>query len=127
MKNSQASNKSFGYFFSVIFILLYYYIDSSSGYIENIFLLLSILLIIVTILSPDFLEKPSYVWYKFGLFLNKIISPITLGVIFYLVVTPVGFIVKFLNYDPLRLKKNNKADTYWISVNKNKTTMSDFL
>jgi hypothetical protein len=52
-------------------------------------------------------------WFKFGIFLGKIVSPVVMGVIFFAVVTPIALIMKLLGKDILNLKKNKKQ-TYWI-------------
>ena len=52
-------------------------------------------------------------WFKFGLFLGKIISPAIMGIIFFLVVTPIGFIMRVLGKDLLNLKYN-KDKSYWV-------------
>jgi hypothetical protein len=51
---------------------------------------------------------------KFGLLLAMVISPIALGLIFYLCITPIGFLMRLLGKDPLRLRLDRQAETYWI-------------
>ena len=70
-----------------------------------------------TILTP--LNK---IWFKLGIFLGKFISPIVMGVIYFLVVVPTSFIMKALGKDLLNLKKNEKK-TYWIKNLAKKTSM----
>ena len=53
------------------------------------------------------------IWFKFGIFLGKIISPIVMGIIFFGVITPISLIMKILKKDVLNLKYNN-SETYWI-------------
>ena len=64
-------------------------------------------------------------WFKFGVILGKIISPIIMGTIFFLVVTPIGLIMKVLGKDLLRLKYNKKDNTYWIEKNGPKSKMKN--
>ena len=58
-------------------------------------------------------------WFKFGLFLGKIVSPFVMGIIFFAVVTPIGVFMRILKKDLLNLKKNH-SDSYWI-IKKEKT------
>jgi hypothetical protein len=60
---------------------------------------------------------------KFGIFLGSIISPFVMGVVFFMVVTPVGLIMGFLGKDLLRIKKSKFVSTYWISREKQNNTM----
>ena len=60
---------------------------------------------------------------KFGSFLGSIISPFVMGVVFFMVVTPVGLIMRFLGKDLLRIKKSKFVSTYWISREKQNNTM----
>ena len=63
-------------------------------------------------------------WFKFGLFLGKFVSPIVMGLIFFIVVTPTGLILKIFRKDVLRLKKNNEK-SYWIEKNEPKSKMKN--
>ena len=56
--------------------------------------------------------------------LGKIVSPIVMGFVFFLVVTPTGYIMRFLNKDLLRLKRKN-INSYWIERTPIKSTMKD--
>ena len=53
-------------------------------------------------------------WFKFGLLLGKIVSPIIIGIIFFLVITTIGFLMKkIFSKNLLNLKKDTKTKTYW--------------
>ena len=66
------------------------------------------------ILKPELLAGPNRLWIKLGLLLGKIVSPIALGIVFYCVVAPIGTLVRLTGKDPLRLKLDPRADSYWI-------------
>jgi hypothetical protein len=53
-------------------------------------------------------------WSKLGLLLFHVVSPIVLGLLFYLTVTPVGFLLRRFGKDPLRLRRDSAANSYWI-------------
>ena len=72
----------------------------------------------------EFLTPLNKIWFKFGIFLGKIISPLIMGIIFFLVVTPIGLIMKFLGKDLLNLKYN-KGKTYWIEKKGPKSKMKN--
>ena len=86
-------------------------------------LILSLIFLLLGILNSRFLTPLNKLWYKFGIFLGSIVSPIVMGVIFFIVVTPIGLIMRFLGKDLLRINKNKIVSTYWINREKQKTTM----
>ncbi len=109
------TNKSFGIFFSLVFFLTFcYFLFYEKFLLSNIFLILSLLLLFVSFFIPSKLLFLNKMWMKFGLLLSKIISPIILGLIFFLIFTTVSLIFKLVGRDELRLK-NKKHDTFWIS------------
>lgn len=112
--NSLPSNKNFGLFFSVVFLLLavylYFYLNLMP--IAFLFLSLTLFFIISSYFFPTFLSPLNFLWFQIGIFLGKVISPIILALIFFLILTPVGLFMKLLGRDELRLKKINSV-TYW--------------
>ena len=64
-------------------------------------------------------------WFKFGMLLGSIIAPIVMGVIFFIVVTPIGLFMRIMNRDLLNKKYDKKKITYWIKCNKPASTMKN--
>jgi hypothetical protein len=69
---------------------------------------------VVALVAPAALAPLNRVWTKFGLLLHKVVSPVILGIMFYVVITPMGLVMRLLGKDPLRLRWEPKAATYWI-------------
>jgi hypothetical protein len=86
--------------------------------------LISIASLILGILNSRILTPFNYAWINFGLFLSKFFSPIIMGIIFFLVITPIGLFMKIFKKDLLNLKFN-KTNSYWIHRKKQKTQMKD--
>jgi len=71
----------------------------------------------------DIILSPlNLLWFKFGILLGKIVSPVVMGIIFFLVVTPISIILKIFGKDVLNLKFNNNK-TYWIVKDGPKSNM----
>ena len=70
---------------------------------------------IVAWIKPVLLARLNRMWMKLGLLLGKIISPIALGILFYGVLTPMGTAMRLVGKDPLRLKRDPDADSYWMA------------
>ena len=63
---------------------------------------------------PGVLAPLNRLWTRFGLLLHRLVSPLVLGVMFFLVITPMGLVMRALGKDPLRLQRDRAARTYWI-------------
>ena len=119
-----SSNRSFGLVFFIVFLLIAFYPLINQGEIRIWSVLISLLFLILGIINSKILTPLNKVWFKFGIFLGKIISPIIIGVIFFLVVTPIAFLMRMLKKDLLNLKYN-KNSTYWIEKNEPKSKMKN--
>ena len=120
------SNRKFGFFFTIVFLILFFYfLSKQSQYLILTFLILSVLFFIVTIIKADLLLPLNKLWMKIGLLLGKIISPIVLGLIFFIIFTPIGIITRLFGRDELNLKTvSNKSS--W-RIRQNNFTATDFL
>ena len=118
------SNRSFGIVFFVVFLLIALYPLISNGEIRIWSLIVSLIFLVLGLMSSKFLNPLNKLWFKFGLFLGKIITPIIMGIIFFLVVTPIGLIMKVLRKDLLNLRYN-KNKTYWIEKSGPKSKMKN--
>ena len=119
-----SSNRSFGIVFFIVFILIAFYPLINQGEIRIWSVLISLLFLILGIINSKILTPLNKVWFKFGIFLGKIISPIVMGLIFFLVVTPIAFLMRMLKKDLFNLKFN-KNNSYWIKKTDPKSTMKN--
>ena len=108
------SNRSFGLVFFIVFILIGIYPIINQGEVRIWSLIISFLFLFLGILNSKILTPLNKLWFRFGLFLGKIISPIIMAVIFFLVVTPIGLLMRLFGKDVLNLKLNKKKSSYWI-------------
>ena len=129
MKNSKikiSSNKSFGIVFFTVFLIIAIWPLLNGYEIRYWSLIISIVFLILGILNSKILTPLNKTWFKIGILLGNIISPIIMSIIFFLVVTPTSFIMKILGKDLLNLKKNTK-NSYWITKqNKNSRMKNQF-
>ena len=103
-----SSNKSFGIVFFIVFILIALYPLLNGQEIRLWALIISAVFLILGLLKSKLLTPLNKLWFRFGIFLGKIISPIIMGFIFFLVVTPIGLIMRLLGKDVLNLKYNKE-------------------
>ena len=118
------SNKSFGIVFFVVFLLISLYPLLNNESIRFWSLIISIIFLVLGILNSSLLSPLNKLWFKFGILLGKIISPIIMGIIYFLVVTPIGLIMRLLGKDVLNLKYNDHK-SYWIEKTGPKSKMKN--
>tara|TARA_Y100001958_G_C20982680_1_gene373240 strand:+ start:310 stop:693 length:384 start_codon:yes stop_codon:yes gene_type:complete len=118
------SNRSFGIVFSILFLLISLYPLINDDKIRHWALLISFIFLVLGFLNSKLLSPLNKIWFKFGLFLGKLVSPLVMGAIFFLVVTPIGLIMRFLGKDILNLRYN-KDKTYWVEKKGPKSKMKN--
>ena len=119
-----SSNRSFGIVFFVVFLILAFYPLINNSDIRIWFLLISLIFLVLGLINSKILSPLNKLWHRFGILLGKIISPFIMGIIFYLVVTPIGLIMRLLGKDVLNLKYQNEK-SYWIEKTGPKSKMKN--
>tara|TARA_B100001057_G_C22220431_1_gene708045 strand:+ start:69 stop:455 length:387 start_codon:yes stop_codon:yes gene_type:complete len=120
---NKSSNKSFGIVFFLVFFLIGIYPVINSNDLRFWSLLLSLIFLILGLMNSKILTPLNRIWFKFGILLGTIVSPFVMGIIFFFIVTPIGFIMKITGRDLLNLKYSNK-NTYWIEKSGPKSRMN---
>ena len=118
------SNKSFGIVFCIFFLIISLYPLINDQGIRIWSLILSSIFFILGIQNSRLLTPLNILWFKFGMLLGRFVSPIVMGLVFFLVVTPTGIIMRIFKKDLLKLKKNN-SKTYWINRSESKSDMKN--
>ena len=118
------SNRSFGIVFFIVFLIIATYPLINGDELRLWSLITSIVFLFLGLVNSKMLNPLNKLWFKFGIFLGKIISPFVMGVIFFLVVTPIGLLMRLLKKDLLNLKFNNNS-SYWIEKTEPKSKMKN--
>jgi len=118
------SNRNFGIVFFVVFLIISLYPLTLDEGLAKWPLVMSIIFLALGLINSKILTPLNRLWFKFGIFLGRIISPIIMALIFFLVVTPIGLIMRLLRKDLLNLKYNKKK-SYWIEKNGPKSKMKN--
>ena len=124
MNTKIGSNRNFGIVFFIVFLLISLWPLLNNEDLKSWSLIVSVIFLILGMLNSRFLSSLNMIWFKFGIFLGKIVSPLIMGVIFFAVVTPIGLLMRVFNKDLLNLKINNK-NTYWIKKTEPKSKMKN--
>ena len=118
------SNRSFGIVFCIVFLLVSIYPLINGENIRYWSLIISLIFLILGFLNSKALTPLNKIWFKFGIFLGRIISPLIMGIIFFFVVTPTGLLMRIFKKDLLNLKFNNDK-SYWIEKTEPKSKMKN--
>ena len=120
-----ASNKSFGIVFFILFLIVSLYPLTNNESIRYWSLIISMIFLILGLLNSNLLTPLNKIWSRFGILLGKLISPFIMLIIFFLVVTPIGLIMKIIKKDLLNLKFRKDKETYWIEKTEPKSKMKN--
>ena len=119
-----SSNKSFGFVFFCVFLIISFYPLINGGEPRYWLIVLSFIFLTLGLLNSSILSPLNTLWFKFGIFLGKVVSPIILGFIFFIVVTPTGILVRLFKKDLLNLKFHSRQ-SYWIEKSGPKSKMKN--
>ena len=110
-----SSNRSFALLFAGIFTLIGFLPLMFGGAARLWAIAVALLLLLAALAFPGMLAPLNRLWMRFGLLLHRMVSPIVLGIMFFGVITPIGLLMRTLGKDPLRLKLDKAAGSYWIA------------
>jgi hypothetical protein len=108
-----ASDRSFGLVFAVFFALVGVLPLWHRHPVRLWALISSGIVLVVAIARPSILQMPNRVWTRLGLLLSRIVNPVVMGILFYLVVTPIAFLRRLGGADSMKLHFDPQAPTYW--------------
>ena len=120
-----SSNRSFGIVFFLFFLILFLWPLTKDQEVKIWLLIVSVIFLGLGLINSKLLTPLNKIWFKFGILLGKFISPIVMGIVFFLVVTPTGLIMRLIGSNLLALKKDNNKNTYWIKKKDYKTSMKN--
>lgn len=123
-ETNTSSNRSFGIVFSIVFLIIAIYPLINDEDIRIWSLVVSIIFLILGYFKSTILTPLNSLWYKFGIFLGRIVSPIILGVIYFFIVTPTSILMRLFKKDLLNLKFSNN-NSYWLKKQGPKSKMKN--
>ena len=110
----KSNNRSFGILFCIVFLLIAIWPLISSNPIRYWAIVLSITFLILGVVNSKLLSPLKDYWIKLGEILGKVIAPLVMSLVFFIILTPIGLILRIFGKDLLKLKKNKK-NSYWLS------------
>lgn len=108
------SERSFGLVFAVVFAVIGLWPLLDGGGVRLWALAVALAFLIAALLLPRALKPLNVLWFRFGMVLHHVVTPVVMGLLFFLTVTPVGLLMRATGKDPMRLRRDPAARTYWI-------------
>ena len=118
------TNKSFGIVFFLFFFIISIFPLFKDGNIRIWSLIIAIIFLFLGLMNSKILMPLNIIWFKFGILLGSFVSPIVMGLVFFVIVTPTSLIMRLLGKNLLNLKKRDKK-THWIERSKIKSKMKN--
>ena len=122
--NDRSTNKSFGIVFFIFFLIVSIFPLFKDGNIRIWSLIIAIIFLILGLLNSKILTPLNKIWFKFGILLGSFVSPVVMGIVFFVVVTPTALLMRIFGKNLLGLKRNNKT-SYWIERSEIKSKMKN--
>lgn len=108
------SERSFGVVFAVLFAIIALWPLTGEGAVRLWALAVAGAFLVAALVAPQLLKPLNRVWFKLGMLLHHVVTPVVMGLLFFLTVTPTGVIMRALGKDPMRLRRDPAARSYWI-------------
>lgn len=108
------SDRAFGFVFAVVFVVIGVYPWVFGGGVRSWSIAVAALFLLASLVRPALLAPLNRLWTRFGALLHRVVSPIVLGFMFFVVITPMGLVRRVLVKDPLRLRFDRQSGSYWV-------------
>ena len=114
-QGGQSSNRAFGLVFGAVFALIALWPLTHGNGVRYWAGIVAIGFLLLATFSPGLLALPNRVWTGFGYQLGRVVSPVVLALVYYSSVVPTGLIMRLVGKDPLKLRFDHAAPSYWVS------------
>jgi len=119
------SIRSFGIVFFLFFVIIALYPILNNHNIRIWSLIVGFIFLFLGIVKSPILKPLNFIWFKFGLFLGKFISPIVMGIVYFVVVFPTSLLLKLFKKNYLNIKYDRNRSSYWVTIKDKNTSMKD--
>lgn len=109
-----SSERSFGFVFATVFVVIGLLPLFHRNPVHLWSLGIAAVFLVLALAAPRALAPLNRLWMKFGLLLHAIVNPVVMAFLFFSTVTPIALLMRIRGKDPLRLKLDPNAKTYWI-------------
>lgn len=126
MKPKQNSELHFALLFSFVFTIIAIYPLFSGQELHIWAIIIALAFLAIGLLKPSVLKPINILWFKFGLLLHTVVSPLIMALIYFSAVLPTGLLLKLFGKDPMRRKYDHSGNSYWIIRNSSESENNNF-
>ena len=113
-KVEMGSDRSFGLVFAVVFAIIALFPLTDGGTPRLWAGAIAAAFVLLAFVYPKALKPLNKLWFLVGMALHHVVTPLVMGLLFFLTVTPTALIMRALGKDPLRLARDDATTSYWI-------------
>tara|TARA_Y100000817_G_C16785592_1_gene512648 strand:- start:569 stop:949 length:381 start_codon:yes stop_codon:yes gene_type:complete len=111
---SKENNKGFGLLFFIVFLLIGLWPLLNGNNPRIYFFPIAVLFLILGVINSKILTPLNKLWIKFGELLGRIVAPLVMAIVYFIILTPLSFLIRISGKDLLKVKFSNKLNTYWL-------------
>jgi len=111
---NSSSNRSFGIVFTIVFSIVGLLPLLSDGTLRWWAMVIAVIFLASALLRPRILTPLNKIWTRFGLLLHHVVNPVIMAMLFFLVVTPIGLLMRMVGKRPLNIEYDLEIKSYWI-------------
>ena len=108
------SPRSFGVVFAIVFGIIAMWPLLNDGAIRLWSAAIAVVFAMLALVWPQSLGFLNRLWFKFGLLLGRVVSPVIMAIMFFLIFTPIGLLLRLMGKDLLRLRMDSEEQSYWV-------------
>ena len=121
--HKRSSNRSFGLLFFVVFLVIAFWPLTKKSEINLYLISIALIFLILGLLNSKILSPLNKAWIKLGEILGRIVAPVEMAVVYFIILTPISLLVRLFGKDLIGMKFSNDIKSYWIKRKKNLGSM----
>ena len=121
--HKRSSNRSFGLLFFVVFLVIAFWPLTKKSEINLYLISIALIFLVLGLLNSKILSPLNKAWIKLGEILGRIVAPVVMAIVYFIILTPISLLVRLFGKDLIGMKFSNDTKSYWIKRKKNLGSM----
>ena len=121
--HKRSSNRSFGLLFFVVFLVIAFWPLTKKSEINLYLISIALIFLVLGLLNSKILSPLNKAWIKLGEILGRIVAPVVMAIVYFIILTPISLLVRLFGKDLIGMKFSNDINSYWIKRKKNLGSM----
>ncbi len=121
--HKRSSNRSFGLLFFVVFMVIAFWPLTKKSEINLYLISIALIFLVLGLLNSKILSPLNKAWIKLGEILGRIIAPVVMAIVYFIILTPISLLVRLFGKDLIGMKFSNDIKSYWIKRKKHLGSM----